>query len=136
MTTPAQRLKTEVDTDPIGRGYAGMTDQQVADDLRTAYRTGTRSTMDSSEIYEHVDRAEFASKTALDQERIKIIYGLGNDVKVGPGSKARNEFIAIFGAGSATITALASALSTSISRAEELGLGAVDRWAVNDARNA
>ena len=31
-------IKAEIDADPLGRGYAGMTDQQVADDLNTAYR--------------------------------------------------------------------------------------------------
>ena len=31
-------LIDEVTTDPLGRGYASMTDQQVVDDLHTAYR--------------------------------------------------------------------------------------------------
>jgi len=34
-------LKAEIDSDPLGRGYAGMTDRQVADDLNTFYREGT-----------------------------------------------------------------------------------------------
>lgn len=32
-------LKSEITADPLGRGYAGMTDQQVADDLNSVYRT-------------------------------------------------------------------------------------------------
>jgi len=32
-------LREEILTDPLGRGYAGMTDEQVAEDLNTAYRT-------------------------------------------------------------------------------------------------
>lgn len=35
-----QVIKTEIDTDPLTRGYAPMTDQQVADDLNTLYRPG------------------------------------------------------------------------------------------------
>lgn len=32
-------IKAEIDADPLTRGYAGMTNQQVADDLNTAYRS-------------------------------------------------------------------------------------------------
>jgi len=32
-------LKREIETDPLGRGYAGMTDQQIADSLNVANRT-------------------------------------------------------------------------------------------------
>ena len=31
-------LNTELTTDPLTRGYAGMTDQQAADDINTVYR--------------------------------------------------------------------------------------------------
>lgn len=31
-------LKNEIDTDPLGRGYSGMSDVQVATDLNTEYR--------------------------------------------------------------------------------------------------
>ena len=31
-------LAVELSTDPLGRGYSGMTDQQAADDLNTLYR--------------------------------------------------------------------------------------------------
>ena len=34
-------IKTELDTDPLGRGYAGMTDAQAAADMNTAYRPTT-----------------------------------------------------------------------------------------------
>ena len=32
-------LKNEIDSDPLGRGYVGMTDQEVADSLHMANRT-------------------------------------------------------------------------------------------------
>ncbi len=32
------KIKAEIDSDPLTRGYSGMTDQQVADDMNTAYR--------------------------------------------------------------------------------------------------
>jgi len=34
-------LSQELTNDPLGRGYSGMTDQQAADDLNTAYRAYT-----------------------------------------------------------------------------------------------
>jgi len=34
-------IKAEIDADPLTRGYAGMTDVQVADDMNTVYRDGT-----------------------------------------------------------------------------------------------
>ncbi len=42
MPTPAQLqiLKTEIDTDPLTRGYAGMTDLQIADDMNLFNRAG------------------------------------------------------------------------------------------------
>ncbi len=38
MDIPA--LKNEIDTDPLARGYAGMTDIQVADDMNLSNRRG------------------------------------------------------------------------------------------------
>ncbi|GAG32022.1 unnamed protein product, partial [marine sediment metagenome] len=31
-------LKTELDVDPLGRGYAGMNDKEATDDINTKYR--------------------------------------------------------------------------------------------------
>jgi len=43
-------------------------------------------------------------------------------IKVGPGSTARATIIRAFSAGSATVTALAAAVTVAISRAGELGV--------------
>jgi len=32
-------LKTEITTDPLSRGYSGMTNLEAANDMNTAYRT-------------------------------------------------------------------------------------------------
>ncbi len=37
-TQQYQDLNTELTTDPLSRGYSGMTDAQAADDLNTVYR--------------------------------------------------------------------------------------------------
>jgi len=36
-----EQLRQELNDDPLGRGYSGMTDQQAADDLNTVYRQRT-----------------------------------------------------------------------------------------------
>ena len=38
MATRQEILAADLTTDPLGRGYVGMTDQQAADDLNTSYR--------------------------------------------------------------------------------------------------
>ena len=40
MDYPA--LKAEIEGDPLTRGYAAMTDQEIADDMNTVYRTRNR----------------------------------------------------------------------------------------------
>jgi len=130
----SQALWNEISADPLARGYATMTDVEVAIDMNTVYRTRTRSTLSSAEIYERINVAEFQSKTDAAKVYVRDILGLGQDVQVGPDSKARAVLLAVFGAQSATIQALAAALLVPISRAEELGLGTVKPGHVQDAR--
>lgn len=111
-----------------------MSDAEVADDINTLYRTTTRETLTSAEIYEQIVVAEFQAKTDAQKIYVRDILGLGNDVRVGPGSKARAVMIAVFGAGSATIQNLAAILTVPISRATELGLGIVKPGHVQMAR--
>ena len=118
-------LYTELTTDPLGRGYAAMDEQEQAVDLNTVYRTLTRDTLSSAEIYERIDVAEFQGKSPEQKVYVRDILGLGEGIAVGLNSKARTVLLAIFGAGSATIAALAAALEVAVSRAVELGLGRV-----------
>lgn len=130
-----QTLRTELLDDPLARGYAGMSDSAAAVDLNTKYRTRQRTQMDSAEIYENIDTAEFQGKTDAQKVYVRDILGLGTGVHIGAGSKARNVFVAIFGGGSATIINLLAAATEAISRAEELGLGVITAGDVYRARN-
>ena len=123
MTT----LRDEVTTDPLGRGYAGMTDQQLVDDLNAPVRTRERTTMSAGEIMEHIDTAEFAALTNANKARVDRVLGLGADVIIGPrhAHSAVQEFLATFGGGSATLTALTASRDEVISRATEIGVGTV-----------
>ena len=129
-----QALWTEISTDPLSRGYSGMTDARIAIDLNTVYRTCMRDRLSSAEIYEQIVVAEFQTKTDAQKVYIRDILGLGGDVQVGPDSKARQVMLAIFGAGSGTLAALAAILPESVSRATELDFGYVHSYDVETAR--
>jgi hypothetical protein len=128
-------LRDELTNDPLARGYAGMTAQQAADSLNTVNRTQNKTTLTGAEIYEAMDIAEFQAKTAGQQTFVRDIIGLGGNVSVGTGTKARAVLLSIFGGGSTTISALAAAIALpSISRAAELGLPRVGAHHVTEAR--
>ena len=127
-------LKTEIADDPLGRGYAAMTDAEAADSLNTANRTVTRETLSSADIYETIVVSEFQALSDAAKVYVRDILALGGDVRVGAGSKARTVLIGTFGGGSATITALAAAITDTVSRATELGLGFVHPGDIENAR--
>lgn len=129
-----QILRQELTTDPLSRGYASMTDEQVADSLNAQNRQTQRDTLSGAEMFEQIEPSEFISKTNALQAEVWNIVHLGEAIKVSPGSRTRARMIAIFGAGSATITNLAAILNITVSRADELGLGIVTAGAVGRAR--
>lgn len=128
-------LKTEIDTDPLTRGYAGMSDQQVADSLNTANRDNWVS-LSASQIFEAIDRSEFTALSAGDQGRIDRILGLGSGIQTAPGSQARDEMIAVFGGGSTTISNLLAVANPMQTRGQELGIGIIRVGQVTEARTA
>lgn len=127
----ATDLKTEITVDELGRGYSSMTDQQVADDLNTAYRTRDHTNLTASEVYNAIVQAEVDSKTADEKAEVDRILSLG---EVNPFGREATQFTAIFGAGSATLTALKAARVEAITRATELELGFVRAGHVEFAR--
>jgi hypothetical protein len=113
-------LKTEVTTDPLGRGYSGMSDSEVADDMNTVYRTKTRETVSGWEIFNITDDVEYAAlsdveKTSWDNlcaiEQIDTSSGI-----------AKVKEAALFGVGTTTRQNLIDLKNPPASRAEELGL--------------
>ena len=112
-------LKTELMSDPLARGYAGMTHQQAADSLNTANRTQDRSRMESTEVFQAIVVAEFNALTERQKSNIMGILGFG---VVDPFGKEADVFVDHFGAGSSTIQALAGLRRKSVTRAQELGI--------------
>lgn len=111
-------LKTEL-TDPLGRGYSTMSDQEAADDLNTEYRTRNRTSMIQTEVWQAIDITEFRSKADGDR---RDVWGVLQFENIDPFGNEAALFLAIFGAGSNTITALNAARVEAISRAVELGI--------------
>lgn len=120
MATSEQRqaLVDELVNDPLGRGYTGMTDQQAADDLNTEYRSRNRDRMSATEIWQAVDVTEFLALADGAQANIRGLLGFG---ELNPFGKEADIFVAIFGGGSNTITALQALRVEAISRAVEIG---------------
>ena len=124
-------LKSEVDTDPLARGYAGMTDHQVADSLNTEDRSAVRETVMSAELFEVLDIGEYQSLPTVQQHAVDLILGLGEGIRVGSGN-ARDVLLSLFGPGTSTRTGLQSLAQMLISRAVELGLRRI--WALDVTR--
>jgi len=114
-----QDLAAEITADPLAIGYAGMTDQQVADSLNGSTRPKNRESMSGKEIGAAINSAEYAALTAAEKDRV---IALANLESIDPFGFAQTIMLDIFAGGSNTIQTLAAARVTTQSRAEEIGL--------------
>ena len=127
-----QILKSELDTDPLSRGYTTMTDEEATNDLNAAYRERNRGLMTGSEILNVIAMSEF---NALDDVNKQLFWNVLHLGDVNPFGVEANLFILIFGAGSDTIIALKAARKENITRGEEIGFGLVRQGHVQLARS-
>lgn len=126
-------LKSELDADPLTRGYSGMTDEQAAADLNTVYRSAPRASMNGDEIFAATDNAEFAGLS--DHKRDLWVSFTSKDI-INAYEQTNIDFLDyIFGAGSTTKSTLASIRTEDVSRGVELGLGAIKVGDVQFARS-
>jgi hypothetical protein len=127
-----QTLNTELISDPLTRGYAGMTDEQAAADLNTVYRSRARTSMNGDEIFSATDNAEFAGLT--DHKQQLWVSFCGKDI-INAYDATNIDFVDhIFSPASTTKSTLSALRDEDISRAAELGLDGVDQWNVEFAR--
>ena len=127
----ANTLKDEITNDPLARGYAGMTDEQVATSLNTADRSRNLTSISGSVIKAKIVDAEYDALTA--GKKSELLSLLARD-DLDPWGFDANVIKNVFGNASATLAALAGERTESISRAEELGLGTVFQGHVEGAR--
>ena len=128
-------LKAELTSGHPDTGPYDANDATAATEINTVNRTRQRVTMSAGEIMEAIDNAEFAALSVAHQARVDRVLGLGAEIIIGPGNghNAVQELL-VFGGGSATITALASARNVAISRADEIGLPVIRAYDVTFAR--
>ena len=113
-------LAAELTNDPLARGYAGMTDQQAADDLNTAYRTQTIDFVTGAEIFNATDDTEYGALTETQKASWDRLCGISTvDVTSGI-AKAREA--ELFGPGTTTRTNLLALKNIPITRAQELDI--------------
>lgn len=112
-------LKTEIRTDPLGLGYAQMGDKQILASLTNASRERNRVGMTGSELAAVVDSSAYDSLT--DAKKLQFLSLVASE-NIDPFGFAANVVKDIFGAGSATVQALAAARVETISRSDELGI--------------
>ena len=117
----------------MGRNYSGMTSAQILTDLQIINRTRDKTSLSPSEIYQNIDQTEWNALSASDQDEIWNILHLGDPLN--PFGREATRFIAIFGGGSTTITALQALRLDNISRLQEIGIGGtVTEHQINQAR--
>lgn len=124
-------LKTELTEDPLALGYSGMTDQEVADSLNAVNRQRNRTSMTGSEVINAVDPTQWAGLADAQRQTVWNVVHLGT---VDPFGVEATLLTDVFGAESATITALAAMRKQSISRATELGYPVLRPYDIQRAR--
>ena len=124
-------LKTEIDTDPLARGYSGMTDVEVATNLNVVDRTTGKSTMEATSVLNAIDKAEYTALTAANKALVWNVLHIGT---INPFGIEADLFVDVFGGGSTTITTLAALRLNNVSRGVELGIGNVREGNVQEAR--
>ena len=86
-------LKGEITTDPLTRGYSGMTDAQIADDLTTAYRERNLDRLDASTVFNAIDKAEYNALSDANKAMVWNILHLG---EINPFGLESDIFVDIF----------------------------------------
>ena len=140
-------LKTEIDTDPLTRGYSGMSDEEVASSFNTIDRTLPRTSIPTMELFARFDKTEYNAQVivAADSKKATAIGHLLSMGNIDPSNVVVQQIVKdVFGTGSATIKNLIGAVggdfngddlrTTNVSRATELGIGLVRPGNVTEAK--
>jgi len=141
-------LKSEIDSDPLGRGYSGMDDTAVAVDINTAYRT-KKDPISSAEllawsasdarlqnIKDAAENGATDDLKSLAQAAYLIVTRDGTtlDLNLADRVAMLDSLVAAGVLTAADRTSLDSLATVSISRAEELSVGRVRAGDVIQAR--
>src|SRR4051812_35443993 len=110
-------LKAELLTDPLGRGYGGMSLEEKLASLTAVNRPAPDLTsVSGAGIYNAIVPSEFTALTAANQQLVRDVFGLGDRIDVRSGTNARAVLLNAFGAGTVTRTNLAALVTQQQSR--------------------
>lgn len=113
-------LSLELTNDPLGRGYAAMTNQEAADDLNTLYRNQATDNVTGAQIFNATDDTEYAVLTETQKSAWDRLCAI-TEIDVSNGvAKAREA--ELFGPGTQTRINLLALKYIAISRAQELDI--------------
>lgn len=71
-------IKSELTNDPLGRGYASMTDKQAAIDMNTNMRSVQRDTPTPAELVDAIDPTEYPTIPANQRELFNLAITTGS----------------------------------------------------------
>jgi len=114
-------------------GVYNVDDGLAADELNAINVVADVETLSGSQLFEAIDNGDWDTRTADQQEKIKIVVGLGDQIQVASGKKARAMLASALSGATTSLSALSVLGSKTISRAEQLGLGTI---AIGDVQNA
>jgi hypothetical protein len=126
-------LKAELVNDPLGRGYAGMTDAAASGSLNNPDRQVDPETITPVTLLADMVRSEWQVLVADDKQYLSYLCSCAS-IDMRGASQARAEITAMFPAGSATHTNLLASMTNLVGRGVELGLGFVSPGDVGMAR--
>lgn len=127
------KLAIELRDDPLGRGYADMTDAEAADDLMSEYRSVHINSLSGDQVFQATVAADWAGLNA-DQKSYWLSFC--SRAAIDPWAQANERFVVnLFRAGSNTVVNLASLRVKTVSRAEEISLGEVRTGDVTRVRS-
>jgi hypothetical protein len=113
-----QAIADEIASDPLRRGYAGMTDAEVAESLNAASREVDVQSVTGQTIFEALVKSEYDALPADDKRLVQAIVGM-ETILLGS-QNTRADLLALG--------------KTIVSRARELQLGYVKPGYVQKAR--
>jgi hypothetical protein len=124
-------LKAELTSGHPDTGPYDADDSIAAGQLNAKNRTRNKESLTGSEVMNAIDQAAWDGLQDPGRQKVWNIVHMGT---VNPFGREAALLIDVFGAGSATIVALALARVTSISRAVEVDLGVVRAGDIQRAR--
>lgn len=114
-----QTIKSEIDDDPLGRGYSTMSNIEVADSLNVENRSKNLTHITGDQLGDAVDETEYNALSADDQGAVRELWQVQ---QLNPFGFAAIVIKSIFPSPGTTLAALVSLRIKSISRGDEIGL--------------